>query len=365
MDNKNKFISIIQFSENIKIPEMIEVSVKNKEYVGFGIDNMFPNYLLQLYNQCADHQSIIDGCVNYVMGNGITIVNNVKLEEFAKNVNADGETLADIMRKAELDFQIFGGFALKLITNNFGELVEIYNVKLDEVRLNEDSTNSYISNLWGKWGAKAVEIPLFKSDKKQKLSIYYYKGKKSRGIYPVALYNAALKAIQTSIKISDFHLTNIMTGFNANVIINFNNGEPSEEMKEAIEESLKEKFSGTDGDKMMAVFNNGSENAVTVSRLDDDNSDEKFQTLAKSTQNTIFTSHKVTSPQLFGVKAENQGFSKTEFVEAFEIYNSTVIAPLQKDLTLEFTKILSKFFTDVTINIVPFVITVPTQTPTA
>ena len=357
MDNKNKNISIIQFNENIKIPEFIEVSLKNKEYVGFGIDNVYPSYLLSLYNQCADHQSIIDGCVNYVMGNGIVIENNIKLENFAEKINSDGETLADIMRKAELDFQIFGGFALKLITNNFGELIELYNINLDEVRLNEELTNSYISNLWGKWGAKAIEIPLFKSDKKQKQSIYYYKGKKSRGIYPIALYNAAIKAIQTSIKISDFHLTNIMTGFNANVIINFNNGEPTEEMKEVIEESLKEKFSGTDGDKMMAVFNNGSENAVTVSRLDDDNSDEKFQTLAKSTQNTIFTSHKVTSPQLFGVKAENQGFTKTEFLESFEIYNNTVIAPLQKDLISEFTKLLSNFFVKKKKKIIPFKIT--------
>ena len=347
-------LSTIDLDSYIKnIPLLIETPIKGKDYIGYGCDNTYPQYLLKLYDECADHQTIIDGCVNYVMGNGLTIVDQ-NLLKFSEKVNKDGETLSDVMRKCELDFQIFGGFAINLITDKLGTLLEMYYMDFNTLRINDECSTIYYSKEWGKWGAKGLEVPSFDATKEQTNSIFYYRGKKTRGVYPTPLYNAALKAIQTSIKISDFHLNNITTGFNANVLVNFFNGSPTPEVQKKIEKDMKAKFSGVDGDKLLVTFNDSKEREVTITRLDDDNLDEKFNTLFKNTQNTIFTSHKVTSPQLFGVKAENQGFSKTEFVEAFEIYNSTVIAPLQTDLTSEFGKILSKFFINSKIEIIPF-----------
>jgi hypothetical protein len=352
--NKIGNTALISLSD-VVIPELVESHLRSKDYVGYGKDNNYPTFLLNLYNDCSDHQSIVDGCVNYVLGNGL-IINDQELASFSENVNKDGETLYEVMRKCELDFQIFGGFALKIVKDRLKTLKELYWIDFTTVRTNDDEDKIFISKSWGKWGAQADEYKRFTKELPLGESIYYYKGKKTRGIYPVPLYNASIKPIMTSVKITDFHLNNINTNFNASVILNFNNGVPTEEAKSQIERNIKDKFTGTSADKMLLVFNDNAESGVTIERLESDNFDEKFQSLQKSTQNAIFTGHKVTSPALFGIIIENQGFSKTEFVESFEIYNKTVIAPLQSDITKEFGKVLAPFFSDSTIKIIPFAI---------
>ena len=50
--------------ENHKVPEFKEV--KNKEYIYFGEDNNYPDYLIELYLRCAKHNAIINGKTNYI-----------------------------------------------------------------------------------------------------------------------------------------------------------------------------------------------------------------------------------------------------------------------------------------------------------
>ena len=134
-------------------------------------------------------------------------------------------------------------------------------------------------------------------------------------------------------------MNNILNNLSASAIINFNNGEPTEEEKKRIEKKLDEKFGGAgNAGKNMIVFNNNKESAVTVERLSEDNFDKKFETLAKSTKEEIFIAHRAT-PALFGMNPENNGFSKAEFLEAFELYEKTVVRPIQNDIKRVFDKL--------------------------
>ena len=55
--------------------------------------------------------------------------------------------------------------------------------------------------------------------------------------------------------------------------------------KRAIEEKIKEKFTGTNNaGQFMLVFNDNKENGVTVSRLSEDSQDRRFETLLKTTR---------------------------------------------------------------------------------
>lgn len=357
---ENKKTSIITLHSEVEIPSGETFKIKGKEYASWGERNVYPEFLLSCYDQCTEHQTIIDGCVNYVMGNGLTIPDQ-SLATFSEKINKNGDKLSDLLRQLELDYQIFGGFAVKVILNNFKTIAELYYIDMATVRVNEDETKIFVSKTWGQWGTKAEEFKAYDPAKPVTNSIYFYKGKKTRGIYPNTLYNASIKAIQTAIKIDDFHLNNINTNFNASAIINFNNGVPTEEAKDSIEKDIKKKFTGTQADKVLLSFNDSVDTAPTIERLESDNFDQKFESLQKSTKNAIYTAHKVTSPALFGVVIENQGFSKTEFQEAFDIYNTTVIKPLQDDLTREVGKILKPFFNDPTIIINPFQLNTITQ----
>ena len=48
------------------------------------------------------------------------------------------------------------------------------------------------------------------------------------------------------------------------------------------------------------------------------------------------------TPELFGFSSEGNGFSKTEFLESFELYYKTLIQPIQKDIVRVFERIYNQ-----------------------
>ena len=51
-----------------------EQRMSGKDFIEWGTNNMYPDYLLGLYNNVATLKSVIDGCVDYIAGDDITIL---------------------------------------------------------------------------------------------------------------------------------------------------------------------------------------------------------------------------------------------------------------------------------------------------
>lgn len=333
------------------VPTFIEKVNTNKPYLNYGNDNQFPNYLWDLYLRSALLQSIINGTTDYAVGNEIIYNQDSIIQRLKEEANKDGETLDDIIKKIIADYLIFGGFALQIIYNKIEEISEIYWLDFRNVRLNKDNNKAFYSEDWVKHSNDYIEYNLFNPDIKKGTCIYYFKGHLSRGVYPIPKYNGALAAIETSTEISKFHLNSILNNFSGNFIINFNNGQPTEDIQNEIERKLKNKFAGADNaGKFMVSFNDSKENGVTVERIQDDDFDKKYEALRTSTFKEIFIAFRAI-PQLFGYSLEGTAFNKQEFLEAFELYNKTMVQPIQKDIIRCFNKI---FGTSDSIVIVPF-----------
>ena len=317
-----------------EIPSFVEKQNSGKPYLNYGNNNQFPQYLWELYLKSAILQSIINGSADYVMGSNIQTTITI-----ADKVNKDLETLEDIIKKLTIDYFIFGGFALQVIFNKLGEIAELYWLDFRNIRVDKECKKAFYSDDWVGHSKDFITYDLFDTNKRSGTSVFYFNGHLSRGVYPIPRYNGALAAIETSTEISKFHLNSILNNFSSNFIINFNNGQPSEDVQEAIERRIKEKFTGTDNaGKFMVSFNDSKENGVTVERIQDDSFDQKYEALRQSTFKEIFVAFRCI-PQLFGYSLEGTGFNKQEFLEAFELYNTTTIRSIQKDLVRCFNKI--------------------------
>ena len=332
MDNKEQLNFAIIENRTKIIPVMKETKLSGKKYVGYGEDNRYPEYLFGLYQNSTILQSIINGIVDYTVGQG---VNGLFL---AEQVNVDGETWDDICKNIMLDIMVTDGFALNILRDAENRISEIYWLNVSNVRLSEDGkTGFYDENING-WGAKPKELPIFDPKQKQKSSIFYYKGA-SRGLYPIPRWSGAIKAVETSCEISNYHLKSILNNFSPSAIISFNNGVPDKATQEAMEKKINKKFVGSDNvNRFILSFSESGENATTVQKIDSDTADQKFHTLKDSITEEIFIAFRAT-PALFGMNPENTGFSKTEFLESFQLFNKTVIEPLQKTLNKQFKKI--------------------------
>lgn len=329
--------------------ENVEKEISGVDFIAWGTDNQYPDYLFSLYTDCATLQSIVNGTVDFSCGNEISC----NSPRFEKIVNKNGDTINDIIQRISTDYLIFGGFAIQVIRNANGEISELYWVDFTKIRSDKKNEVFFYSEDWCKsYGrVKYIKYPKFNIDDSNPSSIFYYKGTKTRGTYPTPIYNAAITACELEKKINQFHLSEINNNFLTSKIINFNSGVPDDDLKNEIERNLNEKFSGAENaGRILISFNNNKENETTVSDLPQDDFAERYDALHKRSREEIFTAFRAT-PALFGLMTESTGFNEQEFAESFKLYNRTAVKPIQKVIVDSFDKI---FGVEGSITITPF-----------
>lgn len=328
MKDKVNF-SAIELDENT-LPDGKEVVKSGNDYVSWGKDNNFPQNVYEMYLNSAILQSIVNGIVDYVMGGGV-------ISAWDK-VNGNDETLNDIVEKCLYDFIVFGGFSFQIMYK-MGVPEAIYWTDFMKCRKSEDEKKIFYADEWGKYSKKCLEYDAWTPQTNKGTAIFYYKGKKTRGKYPIPMYIGALKSVKISTEISNFHLNNITKGFASNSIISFNNGEPDDDTKQKIEKAFKEKFCGTNNaGSFMLLFNESKDNAAEIAKIQDDQFDKKYDSLSKAVKEDIFIAFRAV-PELFGISTEGNGFSKEEYLQAFQLFNKTVVMPIQKDVERQFKKV--------------------------
>ena len=315
MDNKIKF----NFTNNVQTisnQTFEEVSYSGNRWVNYGKDNLYPEFLWSLYLNSSTHSAIIDGKVDYIVGEGLVSGDKQKLK---------------LLKRITFDHQLYGGFALQLVYNSINEISKVIPLDFSRCRVNKDLTKVYYSNKWTRNGGKPVEYDIYDptNDKPKTTEIYYFRGDKTRSIYPIPSYIGGTQSIETSIEIQNFHLNAIRNNFAVSAIINMV-GDPTDDEREQFSTNLRENFTGTnESSNFLTMWNETKEDAVTITRLETDKADEKFERLSKDVKENIFISHRVVSGALFGLVSESTGFNSTEYQESFKLFNKTVILPTQ------------------------------------
>ena len=148
-------------------------------------------------------------------------------------------------------------------------------------------------------------------------------------------YVASTDYIQLDLEIAQFHLANISNGMFPSMAINFKNGVPSDDERRTIERQINSKFSGSgNSGRILLTFNDGGDTTPEIVPLDTNNASESYQFLSKEVVNKVLSGHRVTSPLLFGIRAEGGGLGSNadELRDAFSLFNNTVIIPFQNIL---------------------------------
>ena len=307
---------------NIVMP--IEEDSK-KGFWKWGENNDYPQYINGLYKDVATLKSIIEGTVDFVLGNGVHIDDVV----FENQVNDKGDTIEDLCRDCTRDVLKYGGFAINVTRTRDGRIAGLYFIPLERLRFNEDRTEFYYSRDWSKsiGRVKYTVYPKFDCNKTDANSIYLYTNSRT-DVYPSPKWSASVKAAEIERKVNEYHLNCIDNGFSASYLISMNNGIPSESEADEIEENIIEKFSGAgNGGRIVINFANDKEHSAELMPLTTEDAGEHYKSLVERTKNELFTAFRAT-PNLFGLPTAT-GFSNEEYMEAFKLYNRTCVRPLQ------------------------------------
>lgn len=342
------FAAIDQYVEtNIVLPTE---KVTNRDFVEWGKGNNYPGYLLNLYNNVTTLRSIINGNIDFITGDDVTIL--PLGERFADGImNTRGDLITDIVRDLAKDYNLYGGFALQIIRDHNGDVAEIYYIDMRFIRSNKENDVFYYNEHWDKGGRKDVIIyPKFLrnldwtslSDEERDRhasSILFVKNVHTQ-VYPAPMYAASVLSCEIEKAISQYHWNSLNNNFCPDIIINFNNGDPGDEIKEEIVSDLEEKFSGyQNGKRFMVSFNKDRMSAVTIDAIKTDDFSERYKALEESSRRQIFAAFRA-QPLLFGLNSDvSTGFSTDEFEQTFKLYNRTQIRPVQRLIADAFDKI--------------------------
>lgn len=330
-------LSFLERKGTSVISEKIATSVSGKDWLYYGVDNLYPQMLYNTYKSCSQLQGIIETITSYTMGEGLET-------DYLLPVNTKGETISNLVENLIFDDVMYGGFAIQIIKSATGEISELYHIDFQRFRINEEETKVFISKDWSKkYAMKYIELPVYESGEFQPSSVYYYKGKRSSEQYPIPMWNAALKSCNNLIGIDDYHNNSLNNDFAPSVMMSFNEGKPTEEEQSVIEKQLNEKWGGTsNAGKLLLTFSDSKETAPLLQTIEQEDWGDRYDSLIKSSKESLYTAFRIPSV-LVGGTEQSTGFNATEFRSAFVLYNKTVISTIQRRIENVFTSLFNNY----------------------
>lgn len=336
-------------------PEIKEY--KNKEWVSYGANNDYYQFLIDRYNGSPTNNACINGISQLIFGKGLDATDSSqKPNEYAQMKSLLKDSC---VRKLAYDLKLMGQCAMQVIYNsNHTKIVEVAHFPIETLRVgkaNEDGDidSYYYMADWSEakpndeperfsaFGTSSDEIEIY-CVKPYKAGYYYYS--------PVD-YQGGIQYAELEEEIANYHLNNIMNGLSPSMMISFNNGTPDEETQEMIERKIRDKFSGSSNSgKFILAFNDSKENEASIEPVQLSDAHQQYQFLSEESMQKVMVAHRIISPMLLGIKDKTGlGNNADELATASILMDNTVIKPFQDLLIGAFEDILA--FNDIVLNL--------------
>ena len=339
-------LNLVELS-HYNIPHIVEKT--NQDWVSFGENNLYPNYLLELFLGSAINGALIKSIGAMIYGEGLAATdadeNEATKESFLKLNGLLHDSPDDVLKDLAMDLKLFGGCYVNVIwSRDRKSISKISHIGAQYIRsgkmVDGEIDTYYYSSDWSKWKKSEHKPRPYRAfntkDRTQASQILMIRDKNPALFYGFAPdYVASTDYIQLDLEIAQFHLANISNGMFPSMAINFSNGVPSDDERRTIERQINSKFSGSgNSGRILLTFNDGKDTTPEIVPLDTNNASESYQFLSKEVVNKVLSGHRVTSPLLFGIRAEGGGLGSNadELRDAFSLFNNTVVVPFQNIL---------------------------------
>jgi hypothetical protein len=328
---------------------------KRDNWVEFGDDNDYFQYLIDRYNNSTTNNSVINSINKLIYGRGLDATDSNK----KPNDYAQMKMLfrPEVLKCVIADYKLLGQGYFQLIYNKAkNAIVRVEHIPAQLLRAEKcnekgEITAYYYSDNWKetkKFPPK--RIPAFGyGDKTLELLCVrdYSVGQK---YYSNVDYIGALAYATLEEEIADYLINDVQNGFSPTSVINFNNGVPDEEKQSLIASDVKRKLSGSNGAKIVVAFNSDETKKTTIDSVPLNDAPAHYQYLSEESRGKILLGHSITSGLLFGIPSAN-GFSSNadELKNASILFDNLVIRPKQYRVLEALDEILA--FNGVTLNL--------------
>jgi len=306
-------------------------------FVNYGDDNLFPQYLVDLYHSSATHNALSTTIAMMIFGEGFdatTLDGRLAFDQW--NLN-------DELRKACLDFKIQGGFALEVNWSiDRTTIANVSHLPFENIRsgfVNEDEKVEYYyySKDWNDKHEEPSEICTFNPERniEHPTQILYVKPFSPGSFYyPKPDYVGSINYIELDKEIGVYHINNMKNGMSPSFSIHFKNGIPPQEERNRIRMDIERQLSGaSNAGKFIVTYSDDPDRKPDFEPFQLSDAHNQYQFLSEEVTSKIMVGHRVTSPQMFGVAVPGKLGGGGELAEASELFEKNVIAPARQVVT--------------------------------
>jgi hypothetical protein len=298
-----------------------------------GPDDYFQN-ITDSFTISTTNAACVEGIADLIFGKGLYS------KDTAFQTVLDKLIPQEEIKRAVFDLKLYVNAAMQVYWDDtHTKVVKFYHVPVQNIRAEKLYDNPKVENYyycvdWSDYKTQKYKkkIPAFGTSN-EKMEILYIKNyTPGKYYYSLPDWMSALQFSYVEAELSNLHINNIENGFLPLVMVNMNNGVPAPEERQTIEDLIESKFTGTrNAGRFMISFNDDAERKPTIETISTDNLHEKYKYVAEYAQDRILVGHRITSPLLFGIRTEANGFSSQseEMKTAFSILQTMTINPFQ------------------------------------
>lgn len=329
----------VEHFEDYISPKIVDEMMSN--YVLWGVNNSFYDYLRDLFLNSTTNNSAIKGITRLAYGSGL------RFNSTEQAVRLFSVMSAKSIKRSLLQLYAYNKFVVQIeyVKAEEGKgkrLDKAYFIPAKNVACGKKNEEGEITHFWycENWESKRgrfkpKEVPAFGlGEDTDMIEIYFFQEELDGDEYysPVS-YHGCLQYAECEAEQSNFHLNHIINGFATNSIINFNNGVPDPDARRQLVNDFRKTKTGTrNAGKPFITFNDGVENAVTIASHDTPDPHKQYDFLDKLSEGKILLSHTVSSPLLLGIRDSSGGLGSNanEIREAYQVFRAMTLDPLRE-----------------------------------
>jgi hypothetical protein len=320
---------------------------KRDNWVEFGEDNNYFQYLIDRYTYSTTNNAIINNISRLAYGRGLSAL------DASKKPNEYAQMMAllhpDCVRKLFIDRKMLGQCAIQIhYSKDRKKILKAYHMPVNLLRAEKCNKDGeiegyYYSDNWQdvkKYAPKRIPAYGFSNEQIEILFVKPYTVGMKYYAYPD--YQGAVPYAKLEEEIADYLINEVQHGFSGTKVINFNNGIPTEEQQSIITNKVNAQLTGSKGLRTIVAFNASETSKTTVDDIPLNDAPEHYSYLSEECLRKIMLGHNVTSPLLFGI-ATSTGFSSNadELKNSSILFDNMVIKPMQDELLEAFDRILA------------------------
>lgn len=320
---------------NLSLP-FINRRNKRLGAVTFGVENLFPQLINQMYYSSPLHGSIIDFKVRATTGGGYELK--------PKSTDMDARVAT---KKFELKYRLktlvpevcqhifmhYRYYKIIEFKNEKGRMIPInmYDVSPEEVRICEDQKTYVICEDWSTQ-VNAYQIKKFSPDCKDLKQLFVYERKTiGQKWYPIPTYTTANNWFFLDGEMSFLHKTNILESIFPSFALFFPKKPAGDTELNAVKQKVEDAKGAQNAGRIFTFFAGSKDAMPELKEIPKNNNDQLFIQTDHRIDEKICQSHSL-DPILMGIRVPGELGSGMDIQQSYIVFEKNQVIPMRDEV---------------------------------